>query len=75
MANAITEGVAGLWHYHFAPEERQHKALCGATTMRSGLNPEDWGKRFGEHFPKRPTWCAECARIVGISPPVKGGEK
>ena len=22
---------------------------------------EDWGVPFGDHFPKRPTWCSRCS--------------
>lgn len=60
----VVEGVSGLWHYHIAESETNARALCGARTMSSGIRIEDWAKPFGEHFPKRPTWCQLCAHLA-----------
>ena len=59
----VTEGISGLWRYHLSPDGDPSFGLCGARTMASSIAVEDWGVPFGEHFPKRPTWCAICADI------------
>lgn len=60
----ITEGVSGLWHYHLSESREQVPivALCGARVMHTSMRLESWRVPFGEHFPKRPTWCAECEK-------------
>lgn len=60
MSIVITEGISGLWHYHLSEEARKTRALCGAQTMHTAMPIADWKVPFGEHFPKRPTWCALC---------------
>lgn len=57
----ITEGVSGLWHYHLSLPTNPSRGICGALVMRTSIPRDDWGLPFGEHFPKRPTWCAKCA--------------
>lgn len=32
----IVESVHGTWHYHVAPPDRRHEAVCGAHTMQCG---------------------------------------
>lgn len=60
---AITEGVSGLWHYHLSKPDTKHLSLCMRPTMPTRMKaPADWKKPFGEHFPKRPTWCEICER-------------
>ena len=56
----ITEGVAWMWHYHISKEETSTRGLCGAPTMRTAMRMSAWKVPFGEHFPKRPTWCHKC---------------
>lgn len=56
----ITEGVAGLWHYHLSNPQSSATALCGAAVMRTDMPLSAWKVPFGEHFPKRPTWCKAC---------------
>lgn len=56
----ITEGVSGLWHYHLSPVGKTTRALCGAQVMPTVIQRKDWRVPFGEHFPKRPTWCDKC---------------
>lgn len=63
MKLVITEGVSGLWHYHLSDEEKKTRGLCGAQTMHTAMRLADWKVPFGEHFPKRPTWCAACDRL------------
>jgi hypothetical protein len=63
----VVEGVSGVWHYHLAETSTNATALCGARTMSTSIKLSDWGVPFGEHFPKRPTWCAVCAQIAGLS--------
>ncbi len=62
----IVEGISGLWHYHLSNSITY--ALCGAQTMRTSMALDEWGKPFGEHFPKRPTWCKECERLAKEPP-------
>lgn len=57
---AVSEGVAGVWHYHLSQRGQTSRALCGAKTMMTGIPVTAWGKPFGEHFPKQPTWCKAC---------------
>lgn len=59
----VTEGVSGMWHHHLSQDNNQAKGLCGANVMRTTINIRDWGIPFGKHFPKKPTWCAECERL------------
>jgi len=59
----VTEGVAGVWHYHLSHPENWTRGLCGAQTMRTAIKVEDFGKPFGEHFWKRPTFCETCQRL------------
>jgi hypothetical protein len=56
----ITEGIAGLWHYHWSHDDAPTKALCGASVMATELPLTAWKVPFGEHFPKRPTYCEKC---------------
>lgn len=56
----ITEGLSGLWHYHLSDSGSLHRGLCGAPTMRTAMRLSSWKVQFGEHFVKRPTWCAKC---------------
>jgi hypothetical protein len=60
----VTEGISGLWHYHLSKDDSKTKALCGAAVMGTSMRLEDWGKPFGEHFPKKPTYCKECDRLM-----------
>jgi hypothetical protein len=67
MANAyddatlkVTEGISGMWHYHLSEAKRETRAICGAQTMTTSIPLEEWRVPFGEHFPKRPTWCEKC---------------
>lgn len=59
----ITEGIAGYWHYHLSGPSAPFRALCGAKVMNTGIRLKDWRVPFGEHFPKRPTWCAQCEAL------------
>lgn len=60
MTLMITEGIAGVWHYHVSNEATSTRGLCGAPTMRTAMRIDSWKVPFGEHFSKRPTWCAKC---------------
>jgi hypothetical protein len=59
----ITEGVAGLWHYHLSKDDSKSRALCGSQVMDTAMPLGDWKVPFGEHFPKRPTFCEECDKL------------
>lgn len=59
----VTEGVSGYWHYHLSDADCNIRSLCGKQVMHTSIPPERWGVPFGEHFPKRPTWCQECAAL------------
>ena len=61
----IVEGIAGMWSYHISTDV-PYRALCGAQTMNTSIPIERWESVFGEHFPKRPTWCSECASKAGL---------
>ena len=66
---AVVEGVTGVWHYHLRrATATAGPALCGAQVMHTGLPYERWGVPFGEHFPKKPTWCAHCQRMKDLVP-------
>ena len=69
----IVEGISGLWHYHVAEHGTNAKALCGARTMSTEMKLADWGKPFGEHLPKRPTWCKTCAGMLNLPYTDRGG--
>lgn len=57
----ITEGVAGMWHYHLRVEGEQ-KALCGATVMRTSVPPENWNRKIaGYHLPR--SFCEKCEAL------------
>jgi hypothetical protein len=56
----ISEGISGVWHYHLSPKGKATRGLCGARTMHTSIPLTGWKEPFGEHFPKRPTWCEEC---------------
>ena len=65
QAMKVTEGISGYWHYHLS-QDGKFTGLCGARTMDTSLKLEDWGlQNWGEHFPKRPTFCKECDRLNG----------
>lgn len=59
----VTEGILGYWHYHLSTDDSPYIALCGAKVMGTEIQLKDWGVPFGEHFPKRPTWCKECVAL------------
>ncbi len=60
----VTEGISGMWHYHVSIEGPAfYRSLCGAQVMRTMIPIAHWGMQFGEHFPKRPTWCKTCAEL------------
>lgn len=59
----VTEGISGVWHYHISTPDRRARGLCDARTMYTAIPVEHWGMQFGEHFPKRPTWCAKCKEL------------
>ena len=59
----VTEGISGMWHYHLRHAATTTRALCGAQTMHTAIRLSDWKVPFGEHFPKRPTWCAKCEQV------------
>lgn len=74
-ARRITEGVAGYWHYHLSEADNFTRGLCGAPTMTTSMKLSHWRKKFGEHFPKRPTWCDKCEAIhKGAPSPEEVGE-
>lgn len=62
-ATVITEGISGLWHYHLSAPGKTTRGLCGAQTMHTSIKRSDWAVPFGEHFPKKPTWCEKCAAL------------
>jgi hypothetical protein len=65
----VTEGIAGYWHYHLSGPESPYRGLCGAKVMHTAIRLQDWGVPFGEHFPKRPTWCDKCEALrSAVSP-------
>lgn len=67
----ITEGISGLWHYHLSESGKTTRGLCGARTMHTSIMRRDWRVPFGEHFPKRPTWCDKCEALeqrIGATP-------
>ena len=60
----VTEGVAGVWHYHLSTPKAFTRGLCGAKTMKTAMSLSSFGQPFGEHFPKRPTWCTQCQQLA-----------
>lgn len=73
IGHHIVEGVSGFYHYHVAEQATNARALCGAATMYTAMNLEDWGVPFGRHFAKRPTWCNACAVKAGLAAPSTRG--
>lgn len=65
----VTEGIQGLWHYHLSDPKTFTRGLCGAQTMKTAIEATDFGKPFGEHFPKKPTWCAKCQQLLAQQQP------
>lgn len=63
----VTEGISGVWHYHLSDPAKFTRALCGAQTMKTAIEAEDFGKPFGERLPKRPTWCAKCQELAATN--------
>ena len=61
----VTEGIASVWHYHLSRDDSKARALCGAQVMDTAILFKDWKVSFGEHFPKRPTFCEKCDRLKG----------
>lgn len=62
-AIVVSEGVSGVWHYHLSRDDRKTRGLCGAHTMPTAIPLDAWRMPFGEHFPKRPTWCENCEAL------------
>lgn len=56
----VTEGISGVWHYHISEAHRTTRGICGAKTMHTSIPITEWKVPFGEHFPKKPTWCEAC---------------
>lgn len=59
----VTEGISGYWHYHISYTDSFVRSLCGASTMITSIPLHRWKVPFGEHFPKRPTWCSHCEQL------------
>lgn len=38
--------------------------MCGRTVIDTSTRLADWGLAYGKHFPKRPTCCKECDRLM-----------
>ena len=62
----ITEGISSLWHYHVSNFDKARqmpsvRSVCGAKVMLTAMPLKDWAVPFGEHFPKRPTFCVDCS--------------
>lgn len=59
----ITEGVSGVWFYHWSEPANFTRSLCGKWTMKTSLRPEHWGIRCGN---ERITykWCEECVNLA-----------
>lgn len=60
----VTEGISGVWHYHLSDPKTFTRGLCGGQTMKTAIEAADFGKPFGDHFPKRPTWCVNCQQLA-----------
>ena len=54
----VTEGIAGVWHYHLA-ETGSWRALCGRNVMSTHIPLDAWGK--GGNPELHESWCRECA--------------
>lgn len=59
----ISEGFMSMWHYHISYSDKPTRGLCGKQTMHTSILVKDWQVPFGEHFPKKPTWCNECNKL------------
>lgn len=62
----ITEGISGYWHYHLSRDSEPFTAICGAKVMGTEMPLTSWKVPFGEHFPKRPTFCKTCDELKWI---------
>ena len=70
MNLVITGAFSGLWHYHLSEEGKTTRSLCGAWVVTTSIRLADWKVLFGAHFPKRPTWCAECEKKRDLTTPI-----
>ena len=56
----LSEGIAGMWHYHYAPKGRPNESLCGAQAMLTGVPAHTWGFK-PDHMPT--SYCSTCATL------------
>ena len=56
----ISEGRAGMWHYHISRRDEFTQSLCGELTMITSISLEDWGSK-SEHIPE--SYCEKCKSL------------
>jgi hypothetical protein len=56
----ITEGIAGVWHYHISKKENPIVALCGAKVMHTYLSFDAWGVKG--HLNEQ--YCERCMALA-----------
>lgn len=57
----VTEGIAGMWHYHLRPRG-ELRALCGAAVMRTSVPLDRWNKKIPNyHIPE--SFCQKCNEL------------
>lgn len=69
----VTEGVAGLYHYHVSRRSTFTQGLCGARTMMTAIPLHAWRGPFGADWYKRPTWCRACEEVYKV--PAEGQQR
>lgn len=57
----ITEGIAGMWHYHLSDPDKPGVSLCGKPTMRSNMPLSMWGTKGNKEL--REYYCEKCASL------------
>jgi hypothetical protein len=59
----VTEGVAGMWHYHLSEKTSKTRAKCGALVMGTSMPVSMWGTPNNPHLPPA-KYCKECAKFL-----------
>jgi len=60
----ITEGIAGVWFYHWALPD-SFVSLCGARVMFTSIPANKWGcTHKNYHIPEwEAKWCSKCVQL------------
>ena len=67
---AVTEGVAGYWHYHLSEKGKEYRSLCGRPTMRTSIPLHRFGlwQAAPDSAMIKGRWCEACQKIEKSQP-------